>query len=329
MTPQEFKLFVKLYRKQHTRAWRLKNQNPKLPRMLYPHAIEETYAGEISKVQQRLVDYAIGRLQTILPKLYRKDDLRSDAETDELEALLKELEAELLLIYGTNLVSSGALGQMLYHTAEKIFGFEAMQYLKITKVVAGIPLQMSGAAWWSEMQTNWEQTNYQLIKSLSSEYIQKLNTMLLTGFQSGWTQQEMKEAIQGLSDKITGYRASMIARDQASKLGSFISEAQDRSMGILSYLFQSMRDEHVRGNPLGIYPKAIPSHYAIDFMVCRWDNPTVYSSDGGKTWVPRTASMPMEHPGRPILCRCVASPYFVSFLSDIDAEIEQEESSGG
>ena len=95
MTPQEFKLFVKLYRKQHTKAWRLKNQNPRLPRMLYPHAIEEVYAGEISKVQQRLVDYAIGRLQAILPKLYRKDDLRSDAETDELEALLKELEAEL------------------------------------------------------------------------------------------------------------------------------------------------------------------------------------------------------------------------------------------
>jgi len=325
MTPQEFKLFVKLYRKQHTRAWRLKNQNPKLPRMLYPHAIEEVYAGEISKVQQRLVDYAIGRLQTILPKLYRKDDLRSDAETDELEALLKELEAELLLIYGTNLVSSGALGQILYHTAEKIFGFEAMQYLKITKVVAGIPLQMSGASWWPEMQANWEATNYQLIKSLSSEYINKLNTMLLTGFQSGWTKSEMEEAIQGLSDKITGYRASMIARDQTAKLQGAIARAQDESMGIDSYLWQSMRDTRVRGNPMGLYPKAIPSHYAIDFMVCRYSDSTVYSADGGKTWLKRTGMMPLVGPSIECMCRCLSSPYFVSFLSNIDAEIDQEE----
>jgi hypothetical protein len=325
MTPQEFKLFVKLYRKQHTRAWRLKNQNPKLPRMLYPHAIEEVYAGEISKVQQRLVDYAIGRLQTILPKLYQKDDLRSDAETDELEALLKELEAELLLIYGTNLVSSGALGQYLYHVSEKIFGFEATQYLKITKVVAGTPLQMSGASWWSEMQTNWEQTNYQLIKSLSQEYVTKLNTTLLTGLQSGWTQQEMKEAIQGLSDKITGYRASMIGRDQTAKLQGAIARAQDESMGIDSYLWQSMRDMRVRGNPLGMYPKAVPSHYAIDFMVCRYSDSTVYSADGGKTWLKRTGMMPLVGPSIEILCRCLSSPYFVSFLSNIDAEIEQEE----
>jgi hypothetical protein len=323
MTPTEFKLFTKLYRKQHTKAWRLKNQNPKF-KMLYPHAIEQVYASEISKLMQRLVDYAIGRLQTILPRLYKKDDLRSDADTDELEQLLKELEDQLALIYGVNLVSSGALGQLLYRTAEKIFGFENMQYLKITKVVAGMPLDMTGAQWWNGMRANWEATNYQLIKNLGSEYVTKLNTTLLTGFQAGWSKQEMESAIQGLSDKITGYRASMIARDQASKLGSFIAEAQDRSMGVLSYLFQSMRDERVRGNPLGVYPKAIPSHYVIDFMVCRWDDPTVYSSDGGKTWVPRTASMPMEHPGRPILCRCVASPYFVSFLSEIDNEIEEE-----
>lgn len=302
MTPQEFKLFVKLYRKQHTKAWRLKNQNPRLPRMLYPHAIEEVYAGEISKVQQRLVDYAIGRLQAILPKLYRKDDLRSDAETDELEALLKELEAELLLIYGTNLVSSGNLGQILFHTAEKIFGFEAMQYLKITKVVAGIPLQMSGAAWWPEMRASWEATNYRLIRNLSAEYVTKLNTMLLTGFQGGWSQQEMSEAIQGLSDKITSSRANLIARDQTSKLTSFISRAQDESMGVDSYLWQAARDEKVRGNPLGIYPRAVPSHWIIDFMVCRWSNSTIYSSDGGKIWQPRTSMMPKVAPGIEILC---------------------------
>ena len=324
MTPEEFKLFTKLYRKQHTKAWRLKNQNPKF-KMLYPHAIEQTYANEISKVMQKLVDYTIGRLQTIIPKLYRKDSLRNDADTDELEQLLKELDDEIALIYGTNLVSSGALGQMIYHVAEKIFGFEAMQYLNITKVVAGVPLDMSGAAWWNEMRANWEATNYRLIRGLGQEYVQKLNSLLLTGFQSGWTQQEMIDAIQTLSDKITGYRAALIARDQVGKLTSFIARAQDASIGITTYVWQTARDEAVRGNPIGKYPKAVPSHWAIDYKICKWNDDTVYSDNNGRTWQKRTSMMPLVAPGMEIACRCLASPYFVPFLSNIDEEIAEEE----
>ena len=324
MTPTEFKLFTKLYRKQHTKAWRLKNQNPKF-KMIYPHAIEQTYAKEISKAMQKLVDYTIGRLQTIIPKLYRKDSLRNDADTDELEQLLKELDDEIALIYGTNLVSSGALGQMIYHVAEKIFGFEAMQYLNITKVVAGVPLDMSGAAWWNEMRANWEATNYRLIRGLGQEYVQKLNSLLLTGFQSGWTQQEMIDAIQTLSDKITGYRAALIARDQVGKLTSFIARAQDASIGITTYVWQTARDEAVRGNPIGKYPKAVPSHWAIDYKICKWNDDTVYSDNNGRTWQKRTSMMPLVAPGMEIACRCLASPYFVPFLSNIDEEIAEEE----
>jgi len=323
MTPQEFKLVTKLYRKQYTKAWRQKNQKPKFV-ILYPHAIEQVYASEISKIQQKLVDYAIERLQGILPRLYKRDHLRADADVDELEELLKELEEQVAFIYGTNLVSSGALGQLLYHTAEKIFGFENMQYLKITKIVSGVPWDMTGAEWWPETKLNWETTNYRLIKGLSQEYIQKLNTTLLTGFQSGWTQSEMAEQIQKLSDKITSTRANLIARDQTGKLTSFIAKAQDQSMGVQSYNWMTARDEKVRGDPLGKYPKAIPSHYIMDNMICRWDNDTVYSPDGGDTWMPRTGIMPMVAPGIEILCRCQGAPYFYSFNKEIDAEIEEE-----
>lgn len=323
MNPSEFRLFVKLYRQQHTKAWRAKNQNPTF-KMLYPYAIEETYAKEISAFQQKIVDLAISRLSVVIPKLYRKDALREDADTDELEQILTELEQQLAIVYGTTYVSSGALGQILEHTAEKIFGFENLQYLKITKVMTGMPLNMSGASWWPAMRANWESANFNLIKNLSKEYIQKLNVTLLNGFQSGWGMEEMKSAIQELSDKITGYRAELIAKDQVGKLSSFIAEFQDRSMGLLSYIFQTLRDERVRGNPLGRYPKAIPSHYAIDYKICRWDDPTVFSEDGGKTWIPRTGTMPLTHPGRAVLCRCQASPYAGLFLSDIDREIEED-----
>jgi hypothetical protein len=323
MNPSEFRLFVKLYRQQHTKAWRLKNNNPAF-KMLYPFAIEETYAKEISAYQQKIVDLAISRLSVVIPKLYRKDVLKEDADTDELEQILNELEQHLAVVYGTTYVSSGALGLVLEHVAEKIFGFENLQYLKITKVVAGMPLSMSGAPWWPAMKANWEATNYNLIKSLSKEYITKLNSTLLTGFQSGWSQSEMVEAIQTLSDKITTTRANLIARDQIGKLTSFIAEAQDLSYGSDGYIWQTARDEKVRGNPLGKYPKAIPSHWQIDYVICRWSNSTIYSEDGQK-WMPRTGLMPLEHPGRPVACRCQASPYFLPFLSEIDRELEEAE----
>jgi hypothetical protein len=79
----------------------------------------------------------------------------------------------------------------------------------------------------------------------------------------------------------------------------------------------------VRGNPLGKYPKAIPSHYDIDNALCSWDDSSVYSIDGGSTWIKRTARMPTVEPGMALLCRCLASPSVQDILNDIDAGIGQ------
>jgi len=61
------------------------------------------------------------------------------------------------------------------------------------------------------------------------------------------------------------------------------------------------------GNPAGQYPgwnDKHMDHYVMDGLYCRWDDPTVFSTDEGKSWRKRTGKMPKNHPADDILCRC-------------------------
>ena len=343
----EFKILLKHYRQSQTRAWRKKNRNPKMPKPLYPIAIEIMYGRAISSLQKQIVDFAMSKLATRLPRWVRQakgDNIKLDAFPDEFEVFLRELEAEVLLLYGVSLapalssigfvptkipvmegvaLSTNNVGQVIHHAATKLFGFEEMQWRKQLLVVTGQEFQMSAAPWWKEAVTSWENTNYRLIKSLSQEYVQKLNTLVVTGIQSGWTEQEMTTQIRTLSDRITGARARLIARDQVGKFNYALARTQYERIGMDTYGWNTARDERVRGNPMGKYPKAVPSHWAIDGMICRWSDPTVYMDRDEDKWKRRTALMPQVHPGQAILCRCLPSPVWGDLIAGVDSEIEE------
>lgn len=341
----EFKILLKHYRQSQTRAWRKKNKNPKMPRPLYPIAIEVMYSKGISSLQKQLVDFAMSKLVTQLPRWVRQakgDNIKLDAFPDEFETFLRELEAEVLLLYGVSLapivasiglvpatpvieevaLSANNVGQIIHHAATKIFGFEAMQWRKQMLAVTGQEFQMSAAPWWQEAVTSWENTNYRLIKGLSQEYVQKLNTLIVTGIQSGWTHEEMVSQIRTLSDRITGVRARMIARDQVGKFNSALAQAQYEHMGFEYYLWITARDERVRGNPRGRYPKAVPDHWMMDGMICSWKDPTIYMDSDNK-WQKRTATMPKVQVGQAIMCRCLPTPVFTDVIAQVDSEIEE------
>ena len=321
----EFKILLRLYRQSKDKAWRKRNKNPKQYKPLYPIAIESTYAKDISAFQGQVVKFVYASLESRLSGWVRQargDSFRSDTFSDEFEKWLREVEMEVEVIYGLTYVSSSSVGQMLAHAAEKVFGFEEMQWRRQTLVVLGTEFNMGAAPWWDEFKTSWENTNYRLIKSLSHEYVQKLNTLIITGIQSGWDYDQMVDEIQKLSEKITGYRARLIARDQVGKLNSALAKAQYAYTGLDTYMWNTARDERVRGNPMGRYPKAIPSHWAIDGMICSWSDSTIYSDDIGRTWKKRTAIMPKVAPGIELLCRCLPSPIFVDHIAAVDAQID-------
>jgi SPP1 gp7 family putative phage head morphogenesis protein len=95
---------------------------------------------------------------------------------------------------------------------------------------------------------------------------------------------------------VTEERARVIARDQVGKLNGQLTELRQRQAGVTTYYWRTSRDERVR-----------EAHDVLEGMLCRWDDPTVYSDDGGATWKPRSAIGAFEgQPGGEFQCRCSA-----------------------
>jgi hypothetical protein len=295
----------------------------KVPKRIYPIAIEHSYAVSIQNDMKAITVKILSRIEGRLPTWIRLSDSiavlhdgarRFDALDDELEQLLVEIEKEIALLFAVG-YDIGLVIDYVASVAERVFAFEKGMWGKQVSVVLGTPLGTANS-WWPAAKRLWVNENHRLIKSLAQEYVTKLNTTLLTGFQSGWTFEEMVDGIQKLSDSITGYRARLIARDQVGKLQYAITRSQFEEIGVDGYLWTSARDERVRGNPRGIYRRAVPSHWEIDGKLCKLSDPTVYSEDGGRTWVPRTRLMPEVHPGQAILCRCVCTPYWLPLIQN-------------
>jgi hypothetical protein len=113
-----------------------------------------------------------------------------------------------------------------------------------------------------------------------------------------------------------------VARDIVGTFNSKTVQMLSTIMGLSYYKWQTMSDEKVRGNPDGLYPKAVPSHYIMDGLLCKWDNASTISKDEGKTWEQKTATMEPEHPGIAYNCRCIPVPFVKSMLAQVDRTLE-------
>lgn len=112
--------------------------------------------------------------------------------------------------------------------------------------------------------------------------------------------------------KVSDGRAKVLARDQTSKMNTSMAAIRQKNLGIDMYIWKTAQDERVVGRPGGVYPKITKlhrNHWMMQGLLCKWDDPTVYSDDKGKTWKKRLQEMPQNHPGVDIMCRCNAAPY--------------------
>lgn len=129
--------------------------------------------------------------------------------------------------------------------------------------------------------------NVALIKSIPEQYADRLQSLVLTAFQIGQTNDELAEVIKNLGQS-TDFRARLIASDQMGKINGQINKARQQSLGVETYVWQSAKDERVRTD-----------HRHKNGQTFRWDDPPT----GG-------------HPGEPIRCRCTALPNYDDILID-------------
>jgi|GEM_PF-4237561 len=289
---------LKFYRSTMSPVQRKRTRARKPKGITYPFLQERKYGKYISAFNSGFILFA---LELVKPYLMRYA-VKMDARDDELEAILTRLESNIESYYGYGFFATNNLGEFVTSLAEEIFGKHSTLFQEEVRVfTGGNPISLD-YTWWNEARSMWEQENFRLIKSMNRDFVTRLNTLITSGISTGMDYDKLLGEIEKLSRKYTGFNARRLARDQIGKLNGMISKYQQTSLGMQTYYWHTMGDEKVRGNPSGIYSKAIPQHYYLDSMLCSWDNPGVYSDDLGKTWKQRPASWVQTHPGFSIMC---------------------------
>jgi SPP1 gp7 family putative phage head morphogenesis protein len=134
-----------------------------------------------------------------------------------------------------------------------------------------------------------------LIKSIPQQYAEEIQKAVLRNYH-GIPFPEGRDLAEEIEHRfgVTRERAIIIARDQTAKINSAVTRARCLDIGAKFYVWRTMEDLRVVGNPIGLYPrgnKLHGNHYARHGQEFNWESPP---SDG--------------HPGHAINCRCVAVP---------------------
>lgn len=124
--------------------------------------------------------------------------------------------------------------------------------------------------------------NVQLIKSIHSQYLDKIQASVMQAQVKGTPTKELAKQIQEIGG-VTEKRAKLIARDQSAKINASLTKARHEEMGVTQYIWSTSGDERVRD-----------SHAENDGKVFSYDNP------------PLTGN-----PGDEVNCRCIAVPVLV------------------
>jgi hypothetical protein len=328
---------IKSHRQKMSHAQRQRGVKPQ--RWLYPYATEARYAATIRAWLRPMKDYVHSYLKENAEVVMRGDS--ADFTTDSVDSLsATRLDAVPGKSFKRMIDSlNGWLGQYvpdddesksgspiymgLGKTADSTFGFNEGQYEKGAKTVLGVEFPV-GEDWWPNARDTWRQQNYDTIQGDMKKYIGQINALTEKAVTSGLSVKELAKQIAALDDKLKG-RANFIARDQIGKLNGEITQRRMESVGLTMYIWETSGDERVRGDPGGKYPNAKPSHWLMDGALCRWDDSTVYSQDGGKTWIPRPSGAVTQHPGMDYLCRCTAIAEWNELVGEADELIAQYE----
>jgi len=276
----------------------------------YPYAYEKKYADIIRKYQKEFMDYAIGKFDQRLKKWFLIENY--DEYSDDYELFNKEMNEKLLALFGASFLWNTSISVELQNFIDLLFKFDMTQWQRQLEHFLHAAY-IAKTDWWNEIKNRWIQNNYLLVKNLSQDFLNKFNILLNVGIQNGWALDDFEKDLRKLYDTFSMGRVNLLARDQVGTVNSTIWKESYQSIGLDWYIWRTARDERVRGNPLGKYPHAVPSHYVMDNKLMKWSDSTVYSEDDGVTWNQKTMIMEPLHVGMAIACRCVPLPYFKFF----------------
>ncbi|MDR1904388.1 MAG: phage head morphogenesis protein [Treponema sp.] len=104
--------------------------------------------------------------------------------------------------------------------------------------------------------------------------------------------------------------SKMTPAEQSKKLETETRERM-QAADLKLYIWSSANDE-----------RTCSACKIMEGLLCKWTDPTVYSKNGGKTWISRPKGAVLLHPGENICegegyCRCTALSYWPELVGEI------------
>lgn len=284
---------------------------------LYPFQFERKYFKYIrTEIMREYSTRTLNELRNNLRQWvdeFRVDsNIRHDVFVDEWDSFVEELRNVQESQFG-EVSGQGNTVAFLGDLGNDINDFNLVQSQKAMKIALG-EVFILDEPWVANSISTWSQTNFELVKGLTDDYIKQINTIVTNGVQTGALTKDIMKDFRKANKNLSVTRARLIARDQVGKLNGILTKNRQQEAQIEMYTWVTAGDERVRA-----------SHQLINGKLCRWDNNTVYSPDGGKTWVSRPISWPQTIPGNAVQCRCQAIPYFNDLIAEIDKELADED----
>ena len=252
--------------------------------------LEVKYRRELDALLRYMLNIALDELREpekvndALPDYFKSLTAKMNRIFDKLDAIDLSMFANLIASRVVN-TANNANKERFNRQASKTFGIDLKG-----------ALSSSGKAVQDQLAIDRE-LNASLIKSVATEFKQQISETIMTNVQSGKRSTDLITQIKERYS-VSQSRAKLIARDQTSKLNGSLVKARAQAVGSKTYIWSSVRDERAR-----------PDHVAMDGMLCRWDNPNVFSRNNGETWEDRSKINGVKlHPTEPISCRCAALP---------------------
>lgn len=281
---------------------------------VYPKAIENRYRKALKSFFAPLIKYVTNKIEDEKTELLRGDDTetRLDAIAGrKYRELIQSLEAYIETYYPSlNEIESGENYDPTVYIgvskiADELKDFQDKEFVKQLEQSLGTSIK-SKSDWWDDLKKSWVDSNYNLIKSNATAFQSKIAVLVEQAITNGQSPKTLKEEIKKATTGLSDSKCALLARDQIGKAQSSISQMQMEEIGLEMYIWSTSNDDRVRD-----------SHAVMEGLLCRWDDPTVYSDDGGKTWKDRPSGAVLLHAGQDIQCRCVALAYFPEVQKEI------------
>jgi SPP1 gp7 family putative phage head morphogenesis protein len=250
---------------------------------LFPHnaerALQERILKTVDVVETLTKSMVFPALQRMTSEASR---VRGDAWSDDIETLAQQLRVRVDQ-------QAPDESQATILAARDVSEFNSREWRGLVKQAIGIDI-FTPEPWLRDELRSWSRETASLITTLEDDAVKQVSLWTNRGIRQGWRWEDIAKNIEDRFD-VSRSRARFIARDQTGKLNGELTQRRQTQTGVTHYIWRDSRDERVRGNPGGLYPKAQPSHWTRNGQRFAWAD----APEGG-------------HPGRDYNCRCTAEP---------------------